>query len=368
MRSYNISERVLQLAWSTRSFRQDGLITQSGSRVDVIQPGILNRLSGPDFKEAALLIDGIIFHGDIEIHVASRDWERHHHHLDPAYNSVILHIALDHRRKPIKRKDKSEVPHVNIASRVEQSLMQTNALIKELPCKDRVETNHALAEKQLLKSADLYFNDLVGRHLQRIKMYSDHEKASLMAVFAGICSVLGVPGNREPMEAISTLIWISVDNTSCRLSEEMIMKSTSGWKASTGRPMSRPRIRIREAIQMAVWLKKMHSSEFFSLSINELCELMWQKKSKSLSKEIMIATVLIPALWVSHSLRNNHVEAKKIRDYWKDLPLPLSPEAHRVMWNIPSHNNRKWNKSLNWQYKTMCTQHRCMNCLLGRTV
>jgi hypothetical protein len=368
MRSYNISERVLQLAWSTRSFRQDGLITQSGSRVDILQPGTLNRLSGPDFSGATLRIDGILLHGDIEIHVASDDWERHNHHLDPAYNSVILHIALDYRRKPVKRRDTTEVPHVNIASRVEHSLMQKNVLIKELPCTGRVETNRVLAEKQLLKSADLYFDDLVGRHLQRIKMYSDHSEPWLMAVFAGFCSVLGVPGNREPMEAVSTLIWNSVDGTSCRLSEDMIIQSTSGWRASSGRPMSRPSIRIKEAICLAKLLRNLDVSELFSVTVDELYELIWQKKSSSSSREVMIATVLIPALWSGHTLKNNHLEARKIRAYWKELPLPLSPEAQKVMWKIPSFSNRKWNKSLNWQYKTMCVHHKCLNCHLGRLV
>lgn len=368
MRFRHISESVLQEAWSNVYFRQDGLKTQSGSRVDIIKPGKLNRLSGPDFKEATIIIDGVLLHGDIELHVMSDDWERHNHHNDPAYNSVILHLALDYRKRPIKRKDHSEVPHVNIASRVRPSILSKKEAKNELPCKDWVRLNSELAQKQLHESADLYFDELVERHLQRIRTFSEHSNPYLMAVFAGFCSVLGMPGNREPMEAISTKIW----NIPPHLTNQEILKnvihSVSGWRLSTGRPKSRPEVRLNEAIDLASRLKVVERHPLHSLTVDECIALIWPNKSKTVTKEVMLATVLLPALWVAKSLRNDQIEAKKIRDLWKELPVPLSPEAQKFMWNNPVFVHRKWNKSLNWQYRSMCVDRKCMNCHLGRSL
>lgn len=368
MRSRHISESVLQEAWSNVLFRQDGLQTQSGSRVDIIKPGKLNRLSGPDFKEATIIIDGVLLHGDIEIHVMSDDWERHNHHNDPAYNSVILHLALDYRKRPIKRKDHSEIPHVNIASRVRPSILSKKETIFELPCRDRVYLNVELAKKQLKESAVLYFDELVERHLQRTKTYSEHSNPWLMAVFAGFCSVLGMPGNRELMEAISAKIWGIPHHAVNPEILKNVMRSVPGWRLSTGRPMSRPAIRIKEAFDLANRLKKIDRHPLHSISVDEFSTLMWPDKSKTNTKEIVFATVLLPALWVAKSLRNDQIEAKKIRDQWKELPLPLSPEAQKFMWNNPAFVHRKWNKSLNWQYRSMCVDRKCMNCHLGRSL
>lgn len=37
----------------------------------------------------------VLRHGDIELHLDAGDWERHGHHRDPAYNGVVLHVAME---------------------------------------------------------------------------------------------------------------------------------------------------------------------------------------------------------------------------------------------------------------------------------
>lgn len=64
-----------------------------GEKVSVLNPGIHNTDSGPDFSEARIEIDGQMWAGNVEIHEKASDWFRHGHHTDPAYDSVILHAV-----------------------------------------------------------------------------------------------------------------------------------------------------------------------------------------------------------------------------------------------------------------------------------
>ena len=86
---------------------------ESGEEVRVIDPGVLNRDSGPDFFNAKVRIDGKIWAGNIEIHMKASDWHRHGHDTDPAYANVILHVvALSDTR--ILRADRTEIPQMRV--------------------------------------------------------------------------------------------------------------------------------------------------------------------------------------------------------------------------------------------------------------
>lgn len=85
-------EQLLHYVWRHRLFQQD-LKTIDGKIIEVIDVGLPNADSGPDFSNAKLKIDNETWIGNIEIHHTSKDWYKHKHENDKAYNSVILHIV-----------------------------------------------------------------------------------------------------------------------------------------------------------------------------------------------------------------------------------------------------------------------------------
>lgn len=85
-------ENVLQYVWKFRLFNHE-LKTTNGFPVEVIDPGIQNTDAGPDFFNAKIKINGEMWVGNVEIHQSSSDWNRHKHHTDKNYNSVILHVV-----------------------------------------------------------------------------------------------------------------------------------------------------------------------------------------------------------------------------------------------------------------------------------
>lgn len=82
-----------------------------GNHIEVLDPGIHNHDSGPDFFNSKLLINGVEWVGNVEIHVKASDWFRHGHSTDPAYDNVILHIVgISDKRVP--REDGTFIPQV----------------------------------------------------------------------------------------------------------------------------------------------------------------------------------------------------------------------------------------------------------------
>ncbi len=86
-------EEIIQQFWNAKIPIQKELKTTENQRLQIIDFGKLNNGQGPDFTGAHVLINGISHYGSIEIHVDSKNWLEHQHHLDVKYASVILHVV-----------------------------------------------------------------------------------------------------------------------------------------------------------------------------------------------------------------------------------------------------------------------------------
>lgn len=86
-------EHLLHYVWKHKIFPLKPLETTTGKAVEVVDPGLHNPHSGPDFFNAKLKIDGTLWVGNVEIHAFSSDWFKHGHDHDKAYDSVILHVV-----------------------------------------------------------------------------------------------------------------------------------------------------------------------------------------------------------------------------------------------------------------------------------
>ena len=87
-----MNEDLLQYAWQHKSYQPE-LLSSEGQSIEVIHPGIKNTDGGPDFFNAKIKIDGTLWAGNVEIHLNDNDWYKHNHHLDSAYDNVILHVV-----------------------------------------------------------------------------------------------------------------------------------------------------------------------------------------------------------------------------------------------------------------------------------
>lgn len=88
-----ISEKLLHYVWKNNIYSTFNFQSTKGNSLKIIHPGYPHQDAGPDFKQAIIKIDDIIWAGDVEIHLNSSDWYKHNHQLDEKYRSVILHVV-----------------------------------------------------------------------------------------------------------------------------------------------------------------------------------------------------------------------------------------------------------------------------------
>lgn len=101
----------MQYVWKHRLWRSEDMVTNTGKKVRVVDPGLLNTDAGPDFFNAKIEIDGHMWVGNVEMHYRATDWKRHRHDSDKAYDSVILHVVAKDDA-PVRRTNGELIPQL----------------------------------------------------------------------------------------------------------------------------------------------------------------------------------------------------------------------------------------------------------------
>ena len=102
-------EIVLHYIWEHCLWAGFAQQTTDGQPVEILSVGEHNRDAGPDYSHAHVKIGNREWVGNIEIHVCSSDWIKHRHHLDKAYDNVILHVVRT-AEKPISNSRGDLIP------------------------------------------------------------------------------------------------------------------------------------------------------------------------------------------------------------------------------------------------------------------
>ncbi|PYL07125.1 MAG: hypothetical protein DME33_11530 [Verrucomicrobia bacterium] len=89
------SELELQARWFAGDFGKH-FVSTTGDKIDIVQFGVWNREAGPDFRDAAIQINGSEpIRGCIEIDLLDRSWETHGHATNPAFDATVLHVFVE---------------------------------------------------------------------------------------------------------------------------------------------------------------------------------------------------------------------------------------------------------------------------------
>ena len=205
-----MTEAEFQFRWNNLYFNFSNLKTQSGKTVHIIYPGNWNSGPGPDFLQAQIRIDGIVFNGSIELHLNPMDWYRHKHQFDNAYNNTILHVC------PNQLISSSFITTTNSNESIELLLIDSNSDYTERfikPCEIA-----PISEETLLKQAKLANTSYLIQSVSNLFKYthSDYglemsfKRASIIRLF----ELLGAPFQKDLFISIGENISTSLLNSS----------------------------------------------------------------------------------------------------------------------------------------------------------
>lgn len=212
-----LPESLIQHLWARQQFATLQFKSVSGQEIRVYKPGILNTDTGPDFRDAMLELDGTTWHGDIEIHRTSHDWYVHKHHLNPRYNSTVLHVSLfaDTSTGVLRRADGSVLPELVLGPYIDKPLRRLlhahrNTEPRKLPCKD---LQHTYNGPPLASWLSTLAKARLRRKKQRVEATFLHTPDLETLLYQLVLAGLGYAKNINPMLQLAQRLPLSRSRT-----------------------------------------------------------------------------------------------------------------------------------------------------------
>lgn len=194
------NEARLAELWSRAHRLCEFLETRDGYKYRVVHPGVQNTAAGPDFRGAVLEdSDGRRVVGDIELHIAARDWYSHGHHADANYNGVVVHVVINgsSNRDTVQQSGtKAPVAEFSIVTAGEPS---------ELP-DPRLNDILSLNLEELAEILDTLGDQRFAARSQSFTMeHSDGEDPD-QALYRAMMEALGFRSNQETFRQLANLV------------------------------------------------------------------------------------------------------------------------------------------------------------------
>jgi hypothetical protein len=193
----DIDERQVVRLWQAAA-RRMALVSTDGEPIMVLYPGRPNDGPGADFRDAVIVRGGVLRRGDIEVHVRSNSWWEHRHHVDRAYNRVVLHIALwQDEAAPIRVQNGGRVPLVVLDRYLDNnggaSSYSAFCGVINLPCREAGKRLSSETVAGILDDAgERRFNRKAGQLQSEIAVYGSGQ-----CLYQNIMVALGYSRNKR---------------------------------------------------------------------------------------------------------------------------------------------------------------------------
>ncbi|UKN01015.1 DUF2851 family protein [Paracrocinitomix mangrovi] len=393
--------------------------TTTDQKLKVVQFGVRNKNSGPDFLESIIEYDNKLWAGHIEFHINSSDWKKHNHHLDESYNNVIAHFVLNHDMEVVINNFKLPVVELNqvIANQKLNDSFNSNKDV--IVCSKQIKKVAALElQNQINASLQSRLDQKANEILQLLKENHGDQKKSFFILLA---QALGGKVNKEafkdlsekinpaiiahlnynpikieaylmglsgmlPMQHDSEYVQYLIDEFSYQKKLFLLNPlSSTAWHTSGMRPSSHPNIRLA---QLAAILTRYHEIDIYQQGITY-----WQRALKielstfwkthftfaksTQEKSIQISHAAMQLIMINAVLPFQYAMAKFKAD------IDAQEKVKINLSQLPSENNaviKMWNKigvkpknafdsqGLLALKNELCNQKKCLFCNIGKFV
>ncbi len=361
-----MNEHYLHFIWNKKRLPLYHIKTTKNESIDILDIGEYNALeSGPDFSMAKIRIGGLVWVGSIEIHIKSSDWYKHKHHLDKAYNNVVLHVVHTHdedvtvegRVLPVIELS----PHIDSNHYLKYLKLNLNDK-KSIPCKTLIQENLLELEKMKNQAIENRL-EAKTREKQFYALEADHFIFLKLAASAFGTSVNGQPFeelvNSFSLEELKLLD----EKKKCEIISKFFWKRKGLF--------SNPEKRLNQFIDFI----KTFDFEFHFLDLPaSLISMYFQQQFKKakinrpfLLNNFLINCVVRYVFWSGNKQNNPQLKEKATR-----LLSLLTKEANYVTrkWEeIGIHSKNAYDsQALLEIYKQFCIRKGCLNCEVGKKI
>jgi uncharacterized protein DUF2851 len=194
-------ELEIQARWFAGEFGRS-FISTTGEKVELAQLGTWNREAGPDFRDAAIRIDGGRAQtGCIEIDLTDRSWETHGHSVNPAFEDTVLHVFVNQGDRTFFSRTLSNrnVPQVRLDLSKLSDAFNPVPLARPGRCHSPLKDLAPERVQSILRSAAEFRLQKKARRLQTaIECHGRDE-----ALFHEIATALGYKENKLPFNVLA---------------------------------------------------------------------------------------------------------------------------------------------------------------------
>jgi Protein of unknown function (DUF2851) len=215
------SELELQARWFAGDFGKH-FVTPAGDKIDIVQFGTWNREAGPDFRDAAIRVNGSEpMRGCIEIDLVDRNWETHGHATNPAFEETVLHVFIDKSEREFFTRTKSNrnVIQVRIDPAVLPEAFSANIPLArpgrcQAPLKD-------LPEERVRSVLEAAAQFRLGKKAARIQSKIDNHGRD-EALFQELATALGYKQNKLPFTLLAQRLPLKLLRQNLETAEAMV--------------------------------------------------------------------------------------------------------------------------------------------------
>lgn len=200
-----MQEDFIHYLWKFKKFEVGSAKTTTNSHVSIIEVGMHNHHSGPDFFNAKIEIDHQLWAGNVEIHVKSSDWYLHRHEIDANYDNVILHVVWEDDIE-VFRKDNSAIPTLELKNLIKKDSLDRylsllrNGTKKWINCEKDFHLFNEFTMKHWLER--VYFERLEKKSLKILEMLKASENNWEEVLFKMLFRNFGLKVNADAFESI----------------------------------------------------------------------------------------------------------------------------------------------------------------------
>ena len=420
-------EKLLHFIWRYKLFNQSALTTKEGFKLEIIAFGLYNHDAGPDFEFAQIRLDDTVWSGHVEMHVNEDEWYQHGHHLDPHYDSTIIHVVWNRGEAVARRTDGTSIPTLILERYVDEKLLEKYSNLMDnllwIPCEKQLQTVPSFVVHPWLDRVVVERLEEKIRHLQVLAdvTQQDWEKVFMVSLarafgmkvnatpfedwmlrldlnllrkykddplkIESLCFGLAGFLNSEPIEEYPNLLLKEYAYLS--KIHQLKSMSSSEWKFMRMRPYNFPAYRMAQIIALLQnsthWFERLRKAEQLASIFEEISvclpHIYWQTHFR-FGKETQSRSIAWTAPFLYHLAINAIIPI--LYKYGMDTDQEtLKDKALRWLSEIPAERNsiiKKFasygiqaahasdSQALLFLHKNYCTNKRCLECAIGLNI